>query len=414
MSETLGFLDLMRERDQLAQVTHPEELAEHLASAQRTAYIGFDPTAISLHVGHLLAVMGLRRWQQAGHRVIALVGGGTVLVGDPTGKTEMRQMLEAEQIASNVAAIKGQLGKFLDLSDPAKGLMVNNADWLRPLNYLEFLREVGPHFSVNRMLTAECFKQRLEKGLSFLEFNYMLLQSYDFLHLYREHACTVQMGGDDQWSNMLGGMELVRRLASGQAFCFTFPLLATSDGKKMGKTEKGAVWLDSDLTPPYDYFQFWRNIDDAMVRRCLLNFTEMPVDEIDELTREGGSAINVAKERLAFEATKLNHGATAADDCRATARKLFAGDSGGGNEPEFTLGRTVFGEGMNVVELLCVTKIFDSKGEVRRLIQQNGLALNGEKVTDAGYVVPQSTLDGPDGCLVKKGKKHYYRLRFSD
>jgi tyrosyl-tRNA synthetase len=424
----MSFLDVMRARGLVAQITHEDEFAAHLKQSPRTAYIGFDPTAPSLHVGHLLQIMTLRRWQQAGHKVIAVVGGGTALIGDPSGKTDMRQMLTLDAIRQNMVGIKAQLAKFLDMS-PSRGIIVNNYDWLSPLNYLELLREVGPHMSVNRMIAAECFKQRMEKGLSFLEFNYMILQSYDFLHLYRTHGCTVQMGGDDQWSNILSGMELVRRLGvekpvamekalnaeprAAKAFCVTTPLLTTADGKKMGKTEKGAVWLDPHLTSPYEYFQFWRNVDDAVVERCLMFFTEMPEAEVKSLAAMTGAAINDAKVVLAYEATKMLHGEAEAAKAREAAKALFAGGAGGGADaPEVTITNEQYGAG-NVLDVLVAAGVAPSKAEGRRLVQQGGLVLDGEKVEDIAYIVPKTRLEGPEGCLVKKGKKHYYRLRIS-
>jgi len=410
----MGFVETLRERGLVAQITHEEELSAHLAESPRSAYIGFDPTAASLHVGSLLQIMTLRRWQQAGGRVIVVVGGGTVMVGDPTGKTEMRQMLTPAVINQNMVGIQKQLSHFIDFSSPAKAIMVNNYDWLGSLNYLEFLREIGPHFSVNRMLTAECFKQRLEKGLSFLEFNYMLLQSYDFLHLYRQEQCTLQMGGDDQWSNILAGMELVRRLGGGKAFCLTTPLLTTSDGRKMGKTEKGAVWLDPNLTSPYDYFQYWRNVEDAVVGNCLAYFTELPMAEVHRLAALPGAAINEAKTVLAYEATRLLHGQVAADQARGAASKLFAGGGGeSGGEPELSISAAIFGGGMTVVDLLLATKIMPSKSEARRLIEQGGLAINGEKIEDMNARIGREAFQDGAGCLVKKGKKHYYRLKIS-
>jgi tyrosyl-tRNA synthetase len=412
----MGFLEAMRERGMVAQITHPEELEAHLASGPRTAYIGFDPTATSLHVGSLMGIMTLRRWQQAGHRVITIVGGGTALIGDPSGKTDMRQMLTRERIAANMQGLKRQLGKFLDYSTPERGVMLDNAAWLAPLNYLEFLREIGPHFSVNRMLTAECFRQRLEKGLSFLEFNYMLLQSYDFLHLFREERCTLQMGGDDQWSNMLGGMELVRRLggAKAQAFCLTFPLLVTTDGRKMGKTEKGAVWLDGELTSPYEYYQYWRNVEDAKVGECLGYFTELPLPEVARLAALQGAQINEAKDVLAFEATKLLHGEAAALGARQSAERLFAGGGeGAGDEPEQTLAASVFGDGMNVLDFLAVSGAVPSKSEARRLVAQGGLAINGEKVDNVNHLVTKEAFAQSGAALVRKGKKHYIRIRIT-
>lgn len=417
----MGFLETMNERGLVAQITHAEELAAHLGAEPRTAYIGFDPTAASLHAGHLMQVMTLRRWQQAGHRVVALVGGGTSLIGDPTGKTELRQMLTPTQVKANMVSIKNQLQVFIDFSSPARAIMVDNADWLAALNYLELLRTIGPHFSVNRMLSAECFRQRLEKGLSFLEFNYMILQAYDFLHLYRQHRCSVQMGGDDQWSNILAGMELVRRLEGGQAFCLTTPLLTTSDGRKMGKTEKGAVWLDPALTSPYDYFQYWRNVEDASVAKCLAFMTELPMAEVRRLAALPGAAINEAKITLAFEATKLAHGEVEAAKAKAAAAELFgaaASERQLADAPVLTVDAAMFGEAqdiqdINVVDLLVACAMVPSKAEARRLITQGGLAVNGEKVDDISQRVSIFELRQPQGCLFKKGKKHYYCVKLS-
>jgi tyrosyl-tRNA synthetase len=405
----MGFLETMREREMLAQITHEDELVEHLATGSRFAYVGFDPTADSLHVGHLMAIMALRRWQKAGHKVLALVGGGTGLIGDPSGKTDMRQMLTAEVIDTNIQIFKKQLAHFINFSDGSA--LVNNADWLNKLMYLPLLREVGPHFSVNRMLTADCFRLRLEKGLSFLEFNYMILQSYDFLHLQRTYGCTLQLGGDDQWSNMLGGVELIRRLSTAKAFCVTVPLLTTSAGTKMGKTEKGAVWLDGSKTPPYDYFQYWRNVEDSVVRKCLLYFTELPVAEINALTAVEGSALNQAKERLAYECTTLLHGREAADAARAAAANLFGEAHSGAGAPEHVIAKTDLKEGgISLADALVSTKIFASKSEVRRLVQQGGLMLDGNKVEDPEFRLTEAMLAG-EGILLRKGKKHYYRLR---
>lgn len=410
----MGFVELMQERGLLAQVTHEDELKEHLRSGRRTAYIGFDPTAASLHVGHLLQVLTLRRWQQCGHRVIVVVGGGTALVADPSGKTELRPMLTLEDVERNMVGIRAQIAKLIDFSRPDQAIMVNNADWLRRLNYVDLLREVGAHFSVNRMLTAECFKQRWDKGLSFLEFNYMIMQSYDFLQLFRAEQCTVQMGGDDQWSNILAGMELVRRLGGAQAFALTTKLLATPEGKKMGKTEKGAVWLDPALTSPYDYFQFWRNVEDSMVGSCLAFFTELPMSEVSRLAALEGAAINEAKVELAWQTTAMLHGKAEADKAKAAAAALFAGGGEGfGDAPVCRIGRADFGDAMNVCDLLTATGVVASKSEARRLIQQGGLVMAGEKVEDVSYQVPRSALEGAEGLLLRKGKKHWYRLRFS-
>lgn len=415
----MGFLEVMRERGLIAQITHEEELAEHLASGTRTAYCGFDPSADSLHVGSLLPIMGLRRWQAAGHRVVALVGGGTGLIGDPSGKSEMRQMVDESGLQKNLAGIRAQLERFIDLKDPQRGVLVDNADWLRDLRYLPFLRDIGRHFSVNRMLTAECFKQRLEKGLSFLEFNYMLLQSYDFLHLYKTRSCTVQLGGDDQWSNMLSGVDLVRRLTGGKAFCVTMPLLTTTDGRKMGKTEKGAVWLDASKTSPFEYYQYWRNVEDAMVEPCLRYFTDLDVLEIRQLASAQGAAINETKKRLAWECTRIAHGEAAANDAQESAGRLFGsaggatGPGGSGNEPEHFLDRAAF-EGkpdIGIVDMLALSGVVDTKSEAKRLIQQGGLTVDGAKVSDMQARIAAKELEKDDGCLVRKGKKHYHRIR---
>lgn len=406
----MDFIGVMKERQMMAQVTHEDELIDHLSEAPRTAYAGFDPTADSLHVGHLLPVLGLRRWQQAGHRAIALCGGGTGLIGDPTGRTELRKVLDEDRINQNIEAFKKQLGRFLDFSSPEKGLLLNNAEWLKPLSYLPFLREVGPHFSVNRMLGAECFKQRLEKGLSFLEFNYMIFQSYDFYQLYLDHNCTVQIGGDDQWSNMLGGMELIRRKERGQAFCFTMPLLATSSGKKMGKTEGGAIWLDADKTSPFDLFQYFRNLEDDIIETCLYYFSDLAVSDIKDLLSPGKN-INEAKIVLAFEACKLIHGDEEASKSRDLAAKLFDKSSQGEDAPVVELDGDQFSEGASLLDILAAAKIIPTKSEGRRLMQQGGLQVDGEKANDPKALADLARFSGENGVLVKKGKKGFYRLR---
>ncbi|HYX32157.1 MAG TPA: tyrosine--tRNA ligase [Oligoflexus sp.] len=412
----MGFLETMQERGMLAQVTHEDELRAHLTGAARTAYAGFDPTADSLHVGHLLPVLGLRRWQQAGHRVIVLLGGGTALVGDPTGKTDMRQMADAETINARAEHFKKQLAPFIDFTDPKKGIVLNNADWLLKLQYLPLLREFGVHFSVNRMLTADSVKLRLEKGLSFLEFNYMILQSYDFYHLNKHEDCSVQLGGDDQWSNMLGGMELVRRKEQKQAFCVTLPLLVTSEGKKMGKTEKGAVWIDPNLTPPFDFFQYFRNIDDSMVEQCLFYFSDLPVAEVKRLGALRDREINDAKIVLAFEATKLVHGEEEANKAKSMAAGLFAGGAGGKPEaPEALVAAKDLpaGDAVSVVDVLVLAGIFASKSEARRLIEGGGLSLDNEKITSTTATLDVARLKTEDGVLVRKGKKSYHTLKLA-
>ena len=411
----MGFLEVMQERGMLAQITHEEELRAHLSSGVRTAYAGFDPTADSLHVGHLLPVLALRLWQQAGHRVIVVLGGGTAMVGDPSGKTDMRSMQTPEAIAARVELFRAQLAPFLDLSNPAKGIVVNNADWLLTLSYLPMLRDIGVHFSVNRMLTADCFKQRLEKGLSFLEFNYMILQSYDFYHLSKFHDCSVQLGGDDQWSNMLGGMELVRRKEKKQAFCVTLPLLANSDGKKMGKTERGAVWIDPKLTSPYEFFQYFRNVDDEMVEKCLYYFSDLQAAEVKSLAALKGQQINEAKIILAYEATKLVHGEPEAAQARAKAAALFAGGSAKleAEAPEawLKLSDLPAAATYNLVDVLVMAKIFASKSEARRMIEQGGLAVDGEKVVSTQASLTLARLQGSEGVLVRRGKKLYHTLK---
>jgi tyrosyl-tRNA synthetase len=407
-----AFIEAMRKRELIAQVTHEEEFDAHCGSGTRTAYIGFDPTADSLHVGHLTQLMMLKRWQDAGHRVIATMGGGTALIGDPTGKTEMRSILSQEQIDHNIERFKAQVRPLVDFSDPLRGVILNNAEWLSKLNYLDFLTDIGRHFSVNRMLSAECFKARMEKGLSFLEFNYMLLQAYDFLHLCRNEDCTVQMGGDDQWSNILAGVELNHRVLHKQTYCMTIPLLTTSDGKKMGKTENGAIWIDPSKTSSHDYYQFWRNIPDDNVSQCLRVFTELPLESILKLDQLQGAELNEAKSTLAFECTKLIHGADAAQKARQTAVSLFSGGNiGETNEPIHEISQQDLGEGLEIIEVLFLSKIFSSKSEARRLIQQGGLQIEGKKINDPKYLITKELIAGGDGVLVRKGKKHYYRLR---
>jgi len=412
----MNFIEEMRGRGLVAQVTHEPELLDHVGT-KRTAYIGFDPTASSLHVGHLLPVMLLARWQQSGHRAIALMGGGTALVGDPTGKTSMRKMLTEEAIGQNIENFKKQVQDLVSFNSSDDGIILNNADWLCDLNYLDFLREIGSQFSVNRMLGAECFKSRMETGLSFLEFNYMLLQGYDFYHLSKTQNCTVQLGGDDQWSNMLAGMDLVRRMNQQQVYCMTNPLLTTSEGKKMGKTEGGAVWLDPSLTPPYEYFQYWRNVSDDMVGACLRYFTFLPMEEVQELENLEGADINQAKQRLAYEATAIIHGDEEAKKAKEAATKLFSTSGSqlsGGSEPEVVILASVFGSEMAVMDILVEAKAAPSKGEARRLIKQGGVSIDGEKVVDINAKLARSDIDDQKGALIKKGKKHYYRLRISD
>lgn len=400
--------DWLKERGLVAQATNEEEIRTLLGKEKVTFYTGFDPTADSLHVGHFMQLIVMRKMQQAGHRPIVLLGGGTTMVGDPTGKTDMRKMLTKEQIQHNADCFKQQMSKFIDFSE-GKALMVNNADWLLGLNYLDFLREIGVHFSVNKMLTAECFKTRLEKGLSFIEFNYMLMQSYDFLHLAREYDCKMEFGGNDQWSNIIGGVELNRRCDQREVYGMTFTLLTTREGRKMGKTEKGAVWLDPEKTSPYEFFQYWRNIDDAEVQNCLKLLTDVPVAEIDAIDMTSGPAINAAKERLAFELTGLVHSPEEAQKAMETARSLFGGGADAENMPATVLDAALLGEnGIGILDLLVAAGLAPSKGEGRRLVQQGGVALDGEKVSDPMSMISRERLEA--GIVVKKGKKVYHKV----
>ncbi len=398
--------DTLMERGYIKQVTHEEEIRELLDKEKVTFYIGFDPTADSLHVGHFVQMMVMSHMQKEGHRPIALLGGGTAMVGDPTGKTDMRKMLSKEQIQHNANCFKVQFSALIDFNDE-KAIMVNNADWLFKLNYIEFLREIGMHFSVNRMLTAECFKQRLEKGLSFLEFNYMLMQGYDFLELNRKYNCKLEMGGDDQWSNILAGVDLIRRKESKPAFGMTFTLLTTSEGKKMGKTEGGAIWLDKKKTSPYEFYQYWRNVADADVKKCLSLLTFVPMDEVTRLAALPGAEINEAKKVLAYEVTKIIHGEEEAQNAKIAAEALFAGGKDMGNLPTEEIGKGDLG--CSIVELLVNTKIVSSKSEVKRLIQQGGLTVNDEKITDPNMMITEQSFN--DGSMiVKRGKKNYNRI----
>ncbi len=399
------YTDLM-ERGYIKQLTHEEEIKELLEKEKVTFYIGFDPTADSLHVGHFIALMFMAHMQRAGHRPIALLGGGTAMVGDPSGKTDMRKMLTKEEITKNINAIKKQMERFIDFSDD-KALLVNNGDWLLDLNYVEFLRDVGIHFSVNRMLTAECFKQRLENGLSFLEFNYMLMQGYDFYVLNQKYGCTMQLGGDDQWSNMIAGMELIRRKAQKPAFAMTCTLLTNSEGKKMGKTEKGALWLDASKTSPYDFYQYWRNVDDSDVSKCLSLLTFLPMDEVRKLSSLEGAEINEAKKVLAYEVTKLVHGEQEALKAKEATEALFGGGSNLNNVPTVTISTDKVGA--QLLEILVETKVIPSKSEGKRLVQQGGLTLNDEKVVDfTRELRNEDIIDG--SFMIKRGKKNFHRI----
>ena len=399
--------DILKERGLIAQVTHEQEIRELLGKEKVSFYIGFDPTADSLHVGHFLQMVVMKHMQDAGHRPIALVGGGTGHIGDPSGRTDMRQMMTKEIIDHNCERFKEQLSKMVDFSD-GKAIMVNNADWLLDLNYIEFLRDIGSCFSVNNMLRAECFKSRLERGLSFLEFNYMLMQSYDFLMLNRKYGCKIELGGDDQWSNILGGIELCRRKDQKQVYGMTFTLLTTSEGKKMGKTAKGALWLDPEKCKPYDFYQYWVNVGDDDVINCLKLITFVPMEEIREMEKWEGQELNKAKKRLAFEVTKLVHGEKIALEVQKAAEEVFSGKGVSENMPSTKFEASeVIGKG--ILDVLTAVKLIPSKGEGRRLIQQNGLSVNDEKVTDPTMTVT-GEMFGKDGMIIKKGKKIFHRV----
>jgi len=405
--------DILKERGFIEQTTHEEEIRELLGKEKVTFYIGFDPTAASLTVGHFLTVMAMIHMQQAGHRPIALIGGGTVMVGDPTGKTEMRRMMTIEEIEANAQAFKQQLSRFIDFSE-GKALMVNNADWLRNLNYIEFLREVGVHFSVNRMLTAECYKTRMEKGLTFLEFNYMLMQSYDFYRLHEDYNCVLQLGGNDQWSNIIGGVELIRRKSGKPAYGMTFTLLTTSDGRKMGKTEAGAVWLDPARTSPYDFYQYWRNVEDSNVERLLGLLTFLPMDEVRRLGALQGAEINIAKEILAYEITKIVHGEQAAEEAQKAARALFGGNKDADSIPTSEISRAEFGSGMDLITILTRAGLASTRSEGRRLITQGGIYIQDRQIKEYDYMVTEADFD-ENGCLLlRKGKKVYHRVKFTE
>ena len=395
-------------RGLIAQVTDEQEIRDLVNNGKAVFYIGFDPTADSLHVGHFMALCLMKRLQMAGNKPIALIGGGTAMIGDPSGRTDMRQMMTKETIQHNCDCFKKQMSRFIDFSD-GKALMVNNADWLLDLNYAELLREVGACFSVNNMLRAECYKQRMEKGLSFLEFNYMIMQSYDFYSLFQKYGCNMQFGGDDQWSNMLGGTELIRKKLGKDAYAMTITLLLNSEGKKMGKTQKGAVWLDPEKTSPYEFYQYWRNVDDADVLKCIRMLTFLPLDEIEKMESWQGSELNRAKEILAFELTKLVHGEAEAEKAQATAKALFTGAADADNMPATTLAKADFDAGVQLLDVMVQAGLVKSKGEGRRLVQQGGVSLNDEKVTDPMLVL--SAADFEKGyAVVKKGKKVFHKI----
>ena len=404
----MGVYEELVARGLIAQVTDEKEIRELVNSGKAVFYIGFDPTADSLHVGHFMALCLMKRLQMAGNKPIALIGGGTAMVGDPSGRTDMRQMMTPETIQHNVDCFKKQMSRFIDFSDD-KALMVNNADWLMDLNYVDVLRDVGAHFSVNRMLTAECYKQRMEKGLSFLEFNYMIMQSYDFYALYKKYGCNMQFGGDDQWSNMLGGTELIRRKLGKDAYAMTINLLLNSEGKKMGKTQSGAVWLSAEKTSPYDFYQYWRNVDDSDVIKCLKMLTFLSLEEIAELEKLEGAEINKAKEVLAFELTKLVHGEEEATKAQNTARTVFAGGGKDANMPSTDLTKDELGEGIQILDLLVKCGLISSKGEGRRLITQNGISVDDVKVSDVFLEIKEDDFTDNE-LVIKKGKKVHHKI----
>lgn len=407
----MGVYEELVARGLIAQVTDEEEIRELVNNGKAVFYIGFDPTADSLHVGHFMALSLMKRLQMAGNKPIALIGGGTAMIGDPSGRTDMRQMMTKETINHNVECFKKQMERFIEFGED-KAMLVNNADWLLDLNYVEVLREVGSHFSVNNMLRAECYKQRMEKGLSFLEFNYMIMQSYDFYALYRKYGCNMQFGGDDQWSNMLGGTELIRRKLGKDAYAMTINLLLNSEGKKMGKTQSGAVWLSAEKTSPYDFYQYWRNVDDSDVIKCLKMLTFVPLEEIEELAKLEGSEINKAKEVLAYSLTELVHGKEEADKAQEAARALFGSKTNTDNMPSTDLTSADFEDGsIKILELLKKCGLIPSNGEGRRLIQQGGVSVDGEKVADVFADIPASAFE-KGYVVIKKGKKVFHKANF--
>ena len=396
-------------RGLIAQVTDEAEIKDLINNGKATFYIGFDPTADSLHVGHFMALCLMKRLQMAGNKPIALIGGGTAMIGDPSGRTDMRQMMTPETIQHNCDCFKKQMSRFIDFSD-GKALMVNNADWLMDLNYIDVLREVGAHFSVNRMLTAECYKQRMEKGLSFLEFNYMIMQSYDFYTLYQKYGCNMEFGGDDQWSNMLGGTELIRRKLGKDAYAMTINLLLNSEGKKMGKTQSGAVWLDPNKTSPFDFFQYWRNVSDADVLKCIRMLTFLPLEEIDAMESWEGAQLNQAKEILAFELTKLGHGEEEANKAKEASHALFAGGGDSAHMPTLELTAADFADGdLDILALLVKAELAPSRSDARRAVQQGGVSVADEKITDIQTTYNADSF-GADGLVVKRGKKKFVKI----
>jgi len=414
--EKMTVFDELKERGLLAQLTDEEEIKKLINAGKATFYIGFDPTADSLHVGHFMALCLMKRLQMAGNKPIALIGGGTGMIGDPTGRSDLRTMMTKETIAHNCECFRKQMSRFIEFEDGSAGedhskaLMVNNADWLMDLNYIEFIRDIGVHFSVNRMLTAECYKQRMEKGLSFLEFNYMIMQSYDFLKLYEKYGCNMQFGGDDQWSNMLGGTELIRRKLGKDAYAMTITLLLNSEGKKMGKTQKGAVWLDPNKTSPFEFYQYWRNVADADVLKCLRMLTFLPTEQINEMEQWEGSQLNQAKAVLAYELTKMVHGEDEAAKAQESAKNIFSGAAAAADMPTCELEEADFAEGtMDILGVLVKAGLVTSRSEARRAVEQGGVTVDNEKVTDLKMAFAPEQLAG-DGVVVRRGKKNYRRV----
>lgn len=404
----MKIFDELKARGLLAQLTDEEEIKELINNGKATFYIGFDPTADSLHVGHFMALCLMKRLQMAGNKPIALIGGGTGMIGDPSGRTDMRSMMTKEMIEHNCNCFKEQMSRFIDFSE-GKALMVNNAEWLLNLNYVEFLREVGPHFSVNNMLRAECYKQRMEKGLSFLEFNYMIMQSYDFYELFQGYGCNMQFGGDDQWSNMLGGTELIRRKLGKDAYAMTITLLLNSEGKKMGKTQKGAVWLDPNKTTPFEFYQYWRNVSDADVLKCLRMLTFLPLEQIDEMDQWEGSQLNQAKEILAYELTKLVHGSEEAVKAQESAKALFSAGVAA-DMPTTELSEDDFTDGqIDMISVLCKSGLVASRSEGRRAIEQGGVVLENDKISDVKATFSKEVFSG-EGVVVKRGKKNFRKI----
>ncbi|MGN0131238.1 MAG: tyrosine--tRNA ligase [Lachnospiraceae bacterium] len=400
--------DELKARGLLAQLTDEEEIKELINNGKAVFYIGFDPTADSLHVGHFMALCLMKRLQMAGNKPIALIGGGTAMIGDPSGRSDMRNMMTTETIDHNCECFKKQMSRFIDFSD-GKAMMVNNAEWLRDLNYIEFIRDIGAHFSVNRMLTAECYKQRMEKGLSFLEFNYMIMQSYDFLSLYERYGCNMQFGGDDQWSNMLGGTELIRRKLGKDAYAMTITLLLNSEGKKMGKTQKGAVWLDPNKTSPFEFYQYWRNVADADVLKCIRMLTFLPLEEIEKMDSWEGSQLNTAKEILAFELTKMVHGEEEAVKAQEAAKALFSSGNAA-DMPTSALAEADFQDGaIDILSILVKSGLVPTRNEGRRAVEQGGVSVDGEKVTDIRATFSREQI-GNDGIVVKRGKKNFRKV----